>query len=408
MRSVLLATALVALPLAAMAQSHCALPGPVSVAVEPTIQLPPAITVGGPPVPLMPTAGAGAPLASAAPASVAVAVQAGPSTGDEPAYRADAFATPDKIVHQTMNPDEIKAIPVLVHIASVGANLFDLGTSHGLRTIYARNGGQVMVFEMTPDGQATVAGLMTDISVEQLRMMGAADVIELPSQHGLRGFFLHNGAHYQVFYASPDSKRVIPGVMWDVAGKNITQDQIASIPGTVPTVTIGGDTPLGATGASAATPIPGGAALLAVAQGTTHGSIGNASAPELWMFIDPQCSFSVRAMQQLEPSIAAGKVRLNVIPLSFLDAEDSGMSTRNALSLVSEPGDRMVTAWKTGRATGAASPDAGARLNANMAAAASIQLKGTPTFVWRKTDGTVGRLDGMPPDVNALIASVGS
>ncbi len=407
MRSVLLATTLVVFPFAAMAQPQCAVPGPISTAIEPTIQLPPAITVGGPPVPLMPRAGAVAPL-PADPTPVSVASQGNPVGPAEPAYLASRSATPDKPVRQLMTPDEIKAIPVLVHIATAGANMFDLGTSHGLRTIYARNGGQVMVFEVTPDGQATVAGLMTDISVEQLRLMGAADVTELPSQHGLQGFFLHNGAHYQVFYASPDSERVIPGVMWDVAGKNLTQDQIASIPGTVPTVTIGGDTPSGADGTSASTPTLSGSALLAVAQGTTHGSIGNASAPELWMFIDPQCSFSVRAMQQLEPAIAAGKVRLNVIPLSFLDAEDNGLSTRNAISLVSEPSDHMVIAWKTGRVTGSASPDAGARLNANMAAAASIQLQGTPTFVWRKTDGTVGRLDGVPPDVNALIASVGS
>ncbi len=286
MRSVLLATTLVAFPLAAVAQPQCAWPRPVSAAIEPTIQLPPSITVGGAPVPLMPTAGAGGP-----PTPASTPVQANPRAGGELAYRTSASATPDKIVHQTMTPDEIKALPVLVHIAAAGASLLDLGTSHGLRTIYARNSGQVMVFEVTPDGQATVAGLMTDISVEQLQMMGAADVTELPSQHGLRGFFLHNGAHYQVFYASPDRKRVIPGVMWDVAGKNLTQDQIASIPGTVPTVTIGAETPSGATAASAASPVLGGAALLAVAQGTTHGSIGNASAPELWMFIDPQCSF---------------------------------------------------------------------------------------------------------------------
>lgn len=45
-----------------------------------------------------------------------------------------------------------------------------------------------MVFEVTPDGQATVAGLMTDISVEQLQMMGAADVTELPSLHAHLGW----------------------------------------------------------------------------------------------------------------------------------------------------------------------------------------------------------------------------
>jgi hypothetical protein len=206
MRSVLLATTLVVFPFAALAQPHCTVPGPVSTAIEPTIQLPPAITAGGPPVPLMPRAGAVAPL-PADPTSVPAPVRGNPDAAAEPAYVTSLSAKLDKSVRQSMTPDEIKAFPVLVHIATAGANLFDLGTCHGLRTIYARNGGQVMVFEVTPGGQATVAGLMADISVEQLRSMGAADVTELPSQHGLQGFFLHNGAHYQMFYASPDCAR---------------------------------------------------------------------------------------------------------------------------------------------------------------------------------------------------------
>jgi hypothetical protein len=43
-----------------------------------------------------------------------------------------------------------------------------------------------------------------------------------------------------------------------------------------------------------------------------------------------------------------------------------------------------------------------------MAIAEAIGLKGTPTFVWRKPNGTEGRLDGLPGDVPAFIASIGS
>jgi thiol:disulfide interchange protein DsbG len=297
---------------------------------------------------------------------------------------------------------DIQAVPALAHIAAAGATLADLGTSHGLRGVYARHGDQVMVFEVAPDGQAAVAGLMTDLSVDQLKTMGGGNVTELPQQHGLRALFLHNGAQFQVFYASPDNERLIPGVMWDAAGKDLTRDQVASIPGTVPTVTIGGDTTSGATSVSATS------SLLAVAQGTVHGSIGNAAAPELWMFIDPQCSFSVRAMQELTPFIAGGKLRVNVIPLSILDGEDNGQSTRSALSLLSMPSDRLVAAWEGGQTMGPAAADAGTRLQGNMAAAAAIHLQGTPTFIWPKVDGTEGRLDGVPPDVAALIASIGS
>jgi thiol:disulfide interchange protein DsbG len=388
MRSLLLLTTLVALPLSAFAQSHCALPAPVAAAAIAPIPLPPPITVGGPPVPLMPTAAPqlGPTLQSPAPAApVKASVSAAGSGSTSVVAAAD-----------------IQALPALAHIAAAGATLSDLGMSHGLRGVYARHGDQVMVFEVAPDGQAAVAGLMTDLSVDQLKTMGGGTVTELPQQHGLRTLFLHNGAQFQVFYASPDNERLIPGVMWDASGKDLTRDQVASIPGTVPTVTIGGDT------TSGATPVSATSSLLAMAQGTVHGSIGNAAAPELWMFIDPQCSFSVRAMQELTPFIAAGKVRVNVIPLSILDGEDNGQSTRSALSLLSMPSDRLVAAWEGGQTMGPAAADAGTRLQGNMAAAAVIHLQGTPTFIWRKADGTEGRLDGVPPDVGTLIASIGS
>ncbi len=387
MRSFLLATTMVAFPLAAFAQSHCALPAPVTMAAEAPIQLPLPITVGGPPVPLMPAV---APL---------------PPPTQAPALPSTAPAAASKI------PADFAAIPALAHIAAAGATLSDLGMSHGLRTISARHDAQVMVFEVSPDGQAAVAGLMTDLSVDQLRAIGGKDLTELPAQHGLRALFLHNGPQFQVFYASPDSERVIPGVMWDATGKDLTRDQVAAIPGAIPTVTIGADTApaAGASGPATATDqTSNNPNLIAVAQSTTHGSIGNASAPELWMFIDPQCSFSVRAMQQLAPFVAAGKVRLNVIPLTILDGEDNGMSTRSALDLVSTPSDQLVAAWETGHMAGPPAADASGKLQVNMAAAAAIHLQGTPTLIWRKPDGSAGRLDGLPPDIGGLVASIGS
>jgi thiol:disulfide interchange protein DsbG len=125
------------------------------------------------------------------------------------------------------------------------------------------------------------------------------------------------------------------------------------------------------------------------------------------MFMDPQCSFSVRAMQELTPFVASGKVRLNVIPLSILDGEDNGMSTRSALNLVSMPADQLVSAWETGHTTGNPAPDASSKLQMNMAAAAAIHLQGTPTLIWRKGDGSAARLDGVPRDMAGLVASIG-
>jgi thiol:disulfide interchange protein DsbG len=143
-------------------------------------------------------------------------------------------------------------------------------------------------------------------------------------------------------------------------------------------------------------------------QTTTFGTIGNPAAPRLWMFIDPMCAFSVRAMQQLQPFVASGRVQLAVIPLAVIDRENNGRSTTNALAMLSKPADQMVTAWSSGALGGTPVPEAAARLQANMAAAQAIRLEGTPTLIWRKADGSEGRSDGLPGDLNAVLASLGS
>jgi hypothetical protein len=43
-----------------------------------------------------------------------------------------------------------------------------------------------------------------------------------------------------------------------------------------------------------------------------------------------------------------------------------------------------------------------------MAIAQAIGLKGTPTLIWRKSDGAEGRIDGIPMSMDALVSSIGS
>lgn len=108
--------------------------------------------------------------------------------------------------------------------------------------------------------------------------------------------------------------------MWDATGHDMTHDRVAPIPGGIPTVKIG---PEGER--AKATPEvdenQGGDPLSLVQQTTTYGTVGSPDVPHLWMFVDLFCAFSVRAMQQREPYVQAGKVRLSGIPLSVLDYE---------------------------------------------------------------------------------------
>jgi thiol:disulfide interchange protein DsbG len=253
--------------------------------------------------------------------------------------------------------DRIARIPALKRISSNGAALYDLGVQHGLPTIFAKHGSTFQVFYLTPDGQAAIGG-----------------------------------------------------VMWDYTGHNITRGQVTPIDGTIPTVSIGAtgnppqpESPL------AAEPVqsPG---TLATVQNTVFGIAGSPAAPRLYMFIDPLCSFSVRAMDQLRPYIAAGKLQVAVIPLSVLDYEDQGRSTVAAKGLLSMPSGQMVEAWRNQMTTSlpTVGPEASVQLAKNMAAAEALRLRGTPTFVWEKADGSAGRADGIPNDMDVLIASIRS
>jgi thiol:disulfide interchange protein DsbG len=260
-----------------------------------------------------------------------------------------------------------------------------------------------MVFQVTPDGDAAVSGAITDLTPLQMQTIAAGNITDLGTQHGLDTLFVRSGGQFQVFYVSPDNERLIPGVMWDASGKDLTRDQVTKIPGAVPTVVIGSgnnDQPLAPTA-------PGGADLPLVEKASA-GAEGPSTAPHLWMLVDPQCIYSIRAMQMLQPYVVSGRLQLSVVPLSVLDYEDKGQSTRSALALLSKPADKIIAAWQSGDVGGAPGPEANQRLAANMAIAHSIGLRGTPTLVWRKPDGTEGRIDGVPTSIDALLASMGS
>ena len=326
----------------------------------------------------------------------------------------DPYATqpglPDGAGPSASVPATLAGTAFVQHVAASGSRILDFGLSHGLHAFAARSGAAFMLFQMTADGQAAVSGAVSEISPEQLRTVAAGNVTDLGRYHGLPALFVRSGGQFQVFYVTPDGAAVIPGVMWDAAGKNLTRAQVADVPGAVPTVVAGSP---GDRGAAPAAP----GAALALVQKAFSGTVGPATAPHLWMAIDPQCIYSVRAYQMLQPYVDKGRLQLTVVPLSVLDYEDHGQSTRSALALLSKPSacsagpndsNCLVKAWQAGNVNGPPSADADARLKANHAIQQAIGLRATPTFFWRKPDGTEGRLEGLPPGIEALLSSVAS
>ncbi len=124
------------------------------------------------------------------------------------------------------------------------------------------------------------------------------------------------------------------------------------------------------------------------------------------MIFDPYCSYSVRAFEELKPYVAAGRIQLAIVPISILDYETNGQSTPAAEALLSQDPARMAEAWDHQSFRAPPSQQAPALLQKNNRIAEEIGLKGTPTLVWRKADGTAGEIDGIPKNWEALIAEV--
>jgi thiol:disulfide interchange protein DsbG len=220
------------------------------------------------------------------------------------------------------------------HVTSAGAVLTGLGESHGMRAVAARRGDQFMLFEVTPDGQAAVSGATVELTPDQLETIASGNITDLGVEHGLQSFFVRSGPQFQVFYTTPDKERLIPGVMWDVRGKDLTRQQIAHIPGAVPTVVVGRRRAPGVERHSSC------CRSLPLVQKASFGTIGPASASQLFMLVDPQCIYSFRALQMLQLYVAGGRLQVSIVPLSVRDHEDQGQSTRSALGLLSKP-----TSW---------------------------------------------------------------
>src|SRR5277367_5126015 len=163
---------------------------------------------------------------------------AGPTAFSSDTQQAPSAPAPPKATVPI--PASLAGTPFVMHIASAGAAITDLGVANGMHEIAARSGNQFMLFDMSPDGNAAVSGVPIEMTLAQLKTVAAGNITDIGAVHGLEGYFVRSGSMFQVFYATPDNQRVIPGVLWDASGKNITKKEVADIPGAIPTVEANG------------------------------------------------------------------------------------------------------------------------------------------------------------------------
>lgn len=240
-----------------------------------------------------------------------------------------------------------------------------------------------------------------------------AQLRDLGISHGMQGVFAQSGRQFRVFYLAPDGRAEIGGVMWDETGRNVTRNQVEKIPGVIPTVTW---TPsrkpkqAGAVGISEPAPVDPVARL----EAADYGLVGRDGAPRVYMVIDPLCPYSQQAMKTLQGAVDAGRVQLALVPIAINDHENGNRSTPAANALIAAGRTGMNTAWRKitedGNLPDTVDTDttAPAQLALNMTAAHAIALGGTPTFVWRSHDGQAHTLAGLPDNLEAFLKAIAS
>lgn len=90
---------------------------------------------------------------------------------------------------------------------------------------------QVAAAEPMPTGGLSIISAGEIERVPALKRISSrgAQLIDLGSEHGLRGVFARQGDSFQVFYVAPDGQALICGVMWEATGRNITRQQVTPI-----------------------------------------------------------------------------------------------------------------------------------------------------------------------------------
>lgn len=132
-------------------------------------------------------------------------------------------------------------------------------------------------------------------------------------------------------------------------------------------------------------------------------SEGRATAPLLYVFADPNCSFCYRFYKMAEPLVSSGKLQLRWVMVAFLQSSSAAkataiLSSRDPRSALHSDEDRFDTVHEAGGIAPARSQqkDLQQLLQAHLSAMDAVGGIGTPTLLYRDEHGHWSAVVGLP------------
>lgn len=242
-----------------------------------------------------------------------------------------------------------------------------------------------------------------------------AQVRYLGKQHGMDGWIAIYQGQEQYYYVTADKKAFVTGLMFGADGRPITVEQVRDLqrqsgavldllaqPDEAP---VAQQSTLSKIGDVIKTESPG-ERMFADIENSNWIRLGDASAPIMYSFVDPQCPHCHEMIKKLRGDIDTGRIQVRIVPVGFAQ----GSLAQAALLLAAPNGAELFFRHLDGDANAlpAKSDISTQAIQKNMALMQAWKFNVTPLNAYRGKDGTVKLVRGVPKDVPALIGDLGA
>lgn len=234
-----------------------------------------------------------------------------------------------------------------------------------------------------------------------------AQIRYLGKDHGLDGWLTIKNGVEQYFYVQPDRSAFTMGVLFDNTGKLVTVEQVGRLRSE-------GDTLLDTL---AEFPIPEDNAtengafefktpaeqMFSDIEKSNWVTLGNASAPVLYSFIDPQCPHCHDFVQKLRDGgyLKDGKIQLRMIPVGFREETRAQAAFLIATPNPQERWLKHMDGDETALPAKSEINQQGVQRNLSVMQAWKFDV--TPMIVYRGRNGEVKIVRGTPSDLDTVI-----
>ncbi|MGE8106738.1 thiol:disulfide interchange protein DsbG [Allorhizobium sp. NPDC080224] len=224
--------------------------------------------------------------------------------------------------------------------------------------------------------------------LKAIEQQGLTILGEMKVPGGLRAFAAKAGAQPLALYLTPDGEHVVVGTLVNAAGQDMAETQLKEMV----------EAPISEEGWQKL-------------ERSTWVKDGSPNAPRIvYVFTDPNCPYCHQFWKSARPWVEAGKVQLRHVMVGVIRQDSPAKAA--AILEAKSPEEALAENEHKYEDGGIApletvSPAMAEKLEHNATLMTELGFSGTPAIVFRKADGSIGQMAGLPQDA-ALEMILGS